>query len=115
MRRAGSHGGPNATGTNTSSTNANSPAHLWCCARACGAGGGAPAQALLSLYDARRQAFVSERFLVRLDADGFNNYLDKLHTNCVIFTVNIDLFYYFYCLFINHLIFSMNVSGFGKC
>lgn len=89
LRRAGSHGGPNTAGTNTNTTNANSPAHLWCCARACGAGGGAPARALLSLYDARRQAFVSERFLVRLDADGFNNYLDKLHTNCAIFTVNI--------------------------
>lgn len=29
---------------------------------------------------------LSERFLVRISKDGFSNYVEKLHSNCTVFT-----------------------------
>lgn len=31
----------------------------------------------------------SERFLVRISKEGFSNYVEKLHSNCTIFTVSL--------------------------
>lgn len=31
----------------------------------------------------------SERFLVKLSKEGFSNYVEKIHSNCTIFTVSI--------------------------
>lgn len=39
-----------------------------------------------SLYDAKSQKYISERFLVRISKEGFSNYVAKLHSNCTIFT-----------------------------
>lgn len=39
-----------------------------------------------SLYDAKRGQYLSERFLVRISKEGFSNYIEKLHSNCTIFT-----------------------------
>lgn len=39
-----------------------------------------------SLYDARHTQYLSERFLVRISKEGFSNYVEKLHSNCTIFT-----------------------------
>lgn len=30
----------------------------------------------------------SERFLVKISKEGFSNYIEKLHSNCTIFTVS---------------------------
>lgn len=32
--------------------------------------------------------FFSERFLVKLSKEGFSNYVEKIHSNCTIFTVS---------------------------
>lgn len=42
-----------------------------------------------SLYDGKKQKYISERFLVRISKEGFSNYVEKLHSNCTIFTVNL--------------------------
>lgn len=39
-----------------------------------------------SLYDSRKGEYISERFLVRISKDGFSNYVEKMHSNCTIFT-----------------------------
>lgn len=39
-----------------------------------------------SLYDAKKQKYVSERFLVKISKEGFSNYVEKLHSNCTVFT-----------------------------
>lgn len=41
-----------------------------------------------SLYDAKKQKYISERFLVKISKEGFSNYVEKLHSNCTIFTVS---------------------------
>lgn len=40
------------------------------------------------LYDAypSRMRALSERFLVKISKDGFSNYVEKLHSNCTVFT-----------------------------
>lgn len=42
-----------------------------------------------SLYDACKQKYLTERFLVKISKEGFSNYIDKLHSNCTVFTVSI--------------------------
>lgn len=44
-----------------------------------------------SLYDSCKQKFLTERFLVKISKEGFSNYIEKLHSNCTVFTVNIDI------------------------
>lgn len=39
-----------------------------------------------SLYDAKKQKYISERFLVKISKEGFSNYIEKLHSNCTVFT-----------------------------
>lgn len=40
-----------------------------------------------SLYDAGKQKYITERFLVKISKEGFSNYIEKLHSNCTVFTV----------------------------
>ncbi|KAJ8687486.1 hypothetical protein QAD02_023280 [Eretmocerus hayati] len=47
---------------------------------------GEDAEIYFSLYDAKRGKYLSERFLVRISKDGFSNYVEKMHSNCTIFT-----------------------------
>ncbi|XP_068979739.1 dedicator of cytokinesis protein 3 isoform X3 [Bombus flavifrons] len=39
-----------------------------------------------SLYDAKRNQYLSERFLVRISKEGFSSFIEKIHSNCTIFT-----------------------------
>ena len=39
-----------------------------------------------SLYDGKRAQYISERFLVKISKEGFSNYVEKMHSNCTIFT-----------------------------
>lgn len=41
-----------------------------------------------SLYDAKKQKYISERFLVKISKEGFSNYIEKLHSNCTVFRVS---------------------------
>lgn len=47
---------------------------------------GEDSEIYFSLWDSRRGLYLSERFLVRISKDGFSNYVEKLHSNCTIFT-----------------------------
>jgi dedicator of cytokinesis protein 3 len=47
---------------------------------------GEDAEIYFSLYDAKRSQYISERFLVRISKEGFSNYVEKMHSNCTIFT-----------------------------
>ncbi|XP_031827165.1 dedicator of cytokinesis spg isoform X2 [Nomia melanderi] len=39
-----------------------------------------------SLYDAKRSQYLSERFLVRIVKEGFSSFVEKVNSNCTIFT-----------------------------
>lgn len=40
-----------------------------------------------SLYDSKKQKFISERFLVKISKEGFSsNYVERTHSNCSVFT-----------------------------
>lgn len=49
---------------------------------------GDDAEIYFYLYDghASRMRALSERFLVRISKEGFSNYIEKLHSNCSLFT-----------------------------
>lgn len=49
---------------------------------------GDDAEIYFYLYDgsANKMRTLSERFLVRISKDGFSNYIEKLHSNCCVFT-----------------------------
>lgn len=49
---------------------------------------GDDAEVYFYLYDgnASRMRALSERFLVKISKDGFSNYVEKLHSNCTVFT-----------------------------
>lgn len=47
---------------------------------------GEDAEIYFSLFDAKRGQYISERFLVRISKEGFSNYVEKMHSNCTIFT-----------------------------
>lgn len=49
---------------------------------------GDDAEIYFYLYDgsAGKMRTLSERFLVRIPKDGFSNYIEKLHSNCCVFT-----------------------------
>lgn len=63
--------------------------HLYFCMRDFGHRiGGDDAEVYFHLYDGhtKRMCALSERFLVRISKDGFSNYVEKLHSNCTVFT-----------------------------
>lgn len=62
--------------------------HLYFCMRDFGHHIGEDTEIYFSLYDAKKQKYISERFLVRISKEGFSNYVEKLHSNCTIFTVS---------------------------
>ncbi|XP_037885712.1 dedicator of cytokinesis protein 3 isoform X1 [Glossina fuscipes] len=64
--------------------------HLYFCMREFGyrIGGGDDSEVYFYLYDASSVPMkpLSERFLVKIFKDGYSNYLEKLHSNCTVFT-----------------------------
>lgn len=61
--------------------------HLYFCMRDFGHRiGGDDAEVYFFLYDGNRVRPLSERFLVKISKDGFSNYIEKLHSNCTVFT-----------------------------
>ncbi|XP_052125383.1 dedicator of cytokinesis protein 4 isoform X2 [Frankliniella occidentalis] len=60
--------------------------HLSFCMRDFGHHIGEDTEIYFSLYDTKKSKYISERFLVRISKDGFSNYVEKLHSNCTIFT-----------------------------
>ncbi|RLU17100.1 hypothetical protein DMN91_011169 [Ooceraea biroi] len=60
--------------------------HLYFCMRDFGHSVGEDTEIYFSLFDAKRQQYLSERFLVRISKEGFSNYVEKMHSNCTIFT-----------------------------
>lgn len=62
--------------------------HLYFCMRDFGHRIGDDAEIYFYLYDAgaTKQRALSERFLVRISREGFSNYIEKLHSNCTVFT-----------------------------
>jgi len=60
--------------------------HLYFCMRDFGHLVGEDTEIYFSLFDAKRQQYLSERFLVRISKEGFSNYVEKMHSNCTIFT-----------------------------
>lgn len=60
--------------------------HLYFCMRDFGHHIGEDIEIYFSLYDAKKQKYISERFLVKISKEGFSNYIEKLHSNCTIFT-----------------------------
>ncbi|SPP88189.1 blast:Dedicator of cytokinesis protein 3 [Drosophila guanche] len=61
--------------------------HLYFCMRDFGHRiGGDDAEVYFFLYDGSHMRPLSERFLVKISKDGFSNYIEKLHSNCTVFT-----------------------------
>lgn len=60
--------------------------HLYFCMRDFGHHVGEDTEIYFSLYDSSKQRYITERFLVKISKEGFSNYLDKLHSNCTVFT-----------------------------
>ncbi|XP_075236477.1 dedicator of cytokinesis spg [Lycorma delicatula] len=60
--------------------------HLYLCMRDFGHHIGEDTEIYLSLYDNKKGKYISERFLVRISKEGFSNYIEKLNSNCTIFT-----------------------------
>ncbi|CAD7092210.1 unnamed protein product [Hermetia illucens] len=62
--------------------------HLYLCMRDFGHRIGDDVEIYFFLYDAypSRMRALSERFLVKISKDGFSNYVEKLHSNCTVFT-----------------------------
>ncbi|XP_044271519.1 dedicator of cytokinesis protein 3 isoform X2 [Tribolium madens] len=60
--------------------------HLYFCMRDFGHHIGEDTEIYFSLYDASKQRYISERFLVKISKEGFSNYVEKLHSNCTVFT-----------------------------
>uniref|UniRef100_A0AAR5PSM5 Dedicator of cytokinesis protein 3 n=1 Tax=Dendroctonus ponderosae TaxID=77166 RepID=A0AAR5PSM5_DENPD len=60
--------------------------HLYFCMRDFGHHIGEDTEVYFSLYDAGKQKYLSERFLVKISKEGFTNHIEKLHSNCTVFT-----------------------------
>ncbi|XP_066149763.1 dedicator of cytokinesis protein 3 isoform X2 [Euwallacea fornicatus] len=60
--------------------------HLYFCMRDFGHHIGEDTEVYFSLYDASKQKYLSERFLVKISKEGFTNHIEKLHSNCTVFT-----------------------------
>ncbi|XP_076248536.1 dedicator of cytokinesis spg isoform X2 [Calliopsis andreniformis] len=60
--------------------------HLYFCMRDFGHSVGENTEIYFSLYDAKRNIYLSERYLVRISKEGFSSFIEKMHSNCTIFT-----------------------------
>ncbi|CAG9773050.1 unnamed protein product [Ceutorhynchus assimilis] len=60
--------------------------HLYFCMRDFGHHIGEDTEVYFSLYDAGKLKYLSERFLVKISKEGFTNHIEKLHSNCTVFT-----------------------------
>lgn len=60
--------------------------HLYFCMRDFGHHVGEDTEIYFSLYDACKQKYLTERFLVKISKEGFTNHIEKLHSNCTVFT-----------------------------
>ncbi|XP_059476423.1 dedicator of cytokinesis protein 3 isoform X1 [Neocloeon triangulifer] len=60
--------------------------HLYFCMRDFRLNVGEDIEIFFSLYDTKRAAYISERFLVKISKEGFSSYVERLHSNCTIFT-----------------------------
>ncbi|XP_030749885.1 dedicator of cytokinesis protein 3 isoform X2 [Sitophilus oryzae] len=60
--------------------------HLYFCMRDFGHHIGEDTEIYFSLYDACKQKYITERFLVKISKEGFTNHIEKLHSNCTVFT-----------------------------
>ncbi|XP_076266616.1 dedicator of cytokinesis spg isoform X4 [Rhynchophorus ferrugineus] len=60
--------------------------HLYFCMRDFGHHIGEDTEIYFSLYDAGKQKYLTERFLVKISKEGFTNHIEKLHSNCTVFT-----------------------------
>lgn len=60
---------------------------MYFCMRDFGHHIGEDTEIYFSLYDAKKKSYISERFLVKISKEGFSNYIEKLHSNCTVFTV----------------------------
>ncbi|XP_060529581.1 dedicator of cytokinesis protein 3 isoform X2 [Cylas formicarius] len=60
--------------------------HLYFCMRDFGHHIGEDTEIYFSLYDGCKQKYITERFLVKISKEGFSNYIEKLHSNCTVFT-----------------------------
>ncbi|XP_065173337.1 dedicator of cytokinesis protein 3 isoform X2 [Atheta coriaria] len=60
--------------------------HLYFCMRDFGHHIGEDTEIYFSLFDDKKHRYISERFLVKISKEGFSNYIEKLHSNCTIFT-----------------------------
>lgn len=48
--------------------------------------GGDDAEVYFYLYDANNMKALSERFLVKISKDGYSNYMERMNSNCTVFT-----------------------------
>ncbi|BES96770.1 dedicator of cytokinesis [Nesidiocoris tenuis] len=80
--------GPSSRGTLKRKGEAGKAAshHLYLCMRDFGHYVGETTEIYISLYDAKKAKYISERFLVKISKDGFSNYIEKLNSNCTLFT-----------------------------
>ncbi|XP_053971096.1 dedicator of cytokinesis protein 3 isoform X2 [Hylaeus volcanicus] len=60
--------------------------HLHFCMRDFGHSIGEHAEIYFSLYNAKSSQYLSERFLVRISKEGFSSFVEKIHSNCTVFT-----------------------------
>ncbi|XP_073817677.1 dedicator of cytokinesis spg [Musca autumnalis] len=62
--------------------------HMYFCMREFGyrIGGGDDAEVYFYLYDANNMKAVSERFVVKICKDGYANYIERVNSNCTVFT-----------------------------
>ena len=62
--------------------------HLYFCMRDFGyrIAGSDDAEVYFYLYDANNIRPLSERFMVRICKDGYSNYMERMNSNCTVFT-----------------------------
>ncbi|KAK4293650.1 hypothetical protein Pmani_033668 [Petrolisthes manimaculis] len=90
--------------------------HLFFCMRDFSYHLGEDVEVFFSLYDANKFRFISERFLVKLSKEGFSNYVEKIHSNCTIFTdlgsgdLTSDLYIVAHVVRVGRMLFSESVK-----
>ncbi|XP_042209941.1 dedicator of cytokinesis protein 3-like isoform X4 [Homarus americanus] len=90
--------------------------HLFFCMRDFSYHLGEDAEIFFSLYDAQKNKFISERFLVKLSKEGFSNYVEKIHSNCTIFTdlgsgdLSSDLYIVAHVIRVGRMLFSESIK-----
>ncbi|XP_054273723.1 dedicator of cytokinesis protein 3 isoform X2 [Macrosteles quadrilineatus] len=87
MQSSENSGGVTARGTMKKKENSKILTHhLYLCMRDYGQHMFEDTEIYFSLYDSVKSKYISERFLVRISKEGFANYVEKLSSNCTIFT-----------------------------